>query len=115
MSNVINEQATGHAHHDHHHPAKGFKRWLYTTNHKDIGSLYLIFSLTMFLIGGAMAMVIRAELFQPGLQLVDPHFFNTRRYCGAGRPRLQHLRDGPALRFTSKFGAVVEGGRRDPP
>ena len=76
MSNVINEQATGHAHHDHHHPAKGFKRWLYTTNHKDIGSLYLIFSLTMFLIGGAMAMVIRAELFQPGLQLVDPHFFN---------------------------------------
>ena len=76
MSNVINEQATGHAHHDHHHPAKGFKRWLYTTNHKDIGSLYLIFSLTMFLIGGAMAMVIRAELLQPGLQLVDPHFFN---------------------------------------
>ncbi|NOU52751.1 cytochrome c oxidase subunit I [Pseudoalteromonas sp. JBTF-M23] len=62
--------------HHEHHAAKGFKRWLYTTNHKDIGSLYLIFSLTMFLIGGAMAMVIRAELFQPGLQLVDPHFFN---------------------------------------
>ncbi|MBD1582028.1 cytochrome c oxidase subunit I [Pseudoalteromonas sp. S16_S37] len=62
-------------HHD-HHAAKGIRRWLYTTNHKDIGSLYLIFSLTMFLIGGAMAMVIRAELFQPGLQLVDPHFFN---------------------------------------
>ncbi|GAA61661.1 probable cytochrome c oxidase subunit 1 [Pseudoalteromonas sp. BSi20652] len=74
--NSIVEQPNGNEAHHAHHPAKGFKRWLYTTNHKDIGSLYLIFSLTMFLIGGAMAMVIRAELFQPGLQLVDPHFFN---------------------------------------
>lgn len=62
---------------DHHHaPAKGLKRWLLTTNHKDIGTLYLLFSLTMFFVGGAMAMVIRAELFQPGLQLVEPNFFN---------------------------------------
>ena len=30
----------------------------------------------MFLLGGAMALVVRAELFQPGLQVVDPHFFN---------------------------------------
>ncbi len=67
--------ATAHtAHHDH---PTGLKRWLFTTNHKDIGTLYLWFSFTMLLIGGAMAMVIRAELFQPGLQLVDPHFFNT--------------------------------------
>lgn len=62
--------------HAHHGPAKGIKRWLYSTNHKDIGTLYLWFSLIMFFTGGAMAMVIRAELFQPGLQLVDPHFFN---------------------------------------
>jgi cytochrome c oxidase subunit 1 len=53
-------------HDDHHHgPAKGLTRWLYTTNHKDIGTLYLWFSFAMFLIGGAMALVIRAELFQP--------------------------------------------------
>jgi len=58
-----------------HHPT-GIKRWLYTTNHKDIGSMYLWFSFIMFLIGGAMAMVIRAELYQPGLQFVDPNFFN---------------------------------------
>lgn len=65
------------ADHDHHHgPAKGIGRWLFTTNHKDIGTMYLVFSLVMFLIGGLMAMVIRAELFQPGMQLVDPHFFN---------------------------------------
>jgi cytochrome c oxidase subunit I len=58
-----------------HHPT-GIKRWLYTTNHKDIGSMYLWFSFIMFLIGGAMAMVIRAELYQPGLQFVEPNFFN---------------------------------------
>ncbi len=60
---------------DHHKPS-GIKRWLLTTNHKDIGSMYLIFSLVMFLIGGVMALVIRAELMFPGLQLVDPNFFN---------------------------------------
>lgn len=65
------------ADHDHHHgPAKGIMRWILTTNHKDIGSMYLLFSLLMFFIGGTMAMVIRAELFQPGLQIVDPNFFN---------------------------------------
>ncbi len=64
-------------HDDHHHgPAKGITRWLYTTNHKDIGTLYLWFSFAMFLIGGAMAMVIRAELFQPGMQIVEPEFYN---------------------------------------
>src|SRR5690554_443073 len=62
--------------HEHHGPAKGLGRWLFTTNHKDIGSMYLWFSFSMFLLGGTMAMVIRAELFQPGLQLVDPNFFN---------------------------------------
>ncbi|MEH6504520.1 MAG: cytochrome c oxidase subunit I [Cycloclasticus sp.] len=62
-------------HHD-HGPAKGLMRWVTTTNHKDIGTLYLLFSLLMFMVGGAMAMVIRLELFQPGLQFVDPGFFN---------------------------------------
>ena len=66
-----------HEHDDHNHPPTGFlDRWLFTTNHKDIGTLYLYFSLLMFFIGGSMAMVIRAELFMPGLQLVEPDFFN---------------------------------------
>lgn len=60
----------------HHGPAKGLMRWVLTTNHKDIGTLYLVFSLIMFFIGGSMAFVIRAELFQPGLQLIKPEFFN---------------------------------------
>ena len=60
----------------HEHQPSGITRWLFTTNHKDIGTLYLLFSITMFLIGGSFAMVIRAELFEPGLQFVTPHFFN---------------------------------------
>ena len=66
-----------HAHDDHGHAQpSGIMRWLTTTNHKDIGSLYMWFAGIMFLIAGTMALVIRAELFQPGLQVVDPEFFN---------------------------------------
>ncbi len=73
----MNAYATdAHDGHDHHGPAPGLMRWVTTTNHKDIGTLYLWFAMIMFFIGGAMALVIRAELFQPGLQIVDPHFFN---------------------------------------
>lgn len=62
---------------DHHHgPSTGITRWLLTTNHKDIGSMYLIFSLLMFFIGGTMALIIRMELVEPGLQVVQPEFFN---------------------------------------
>ncbi len=64
-------------HDDHDHKPQGFiNRWLYATNHKDIGTMYLVFSLIMFFIGGFMALVIRAELFQPGLQIVHPEVFN---------------------------------------
>ena len=70
--------STATTHDDHHHGAPaGLMRWVKTTNHKDIGTLYLWFSFIMLLIGGAMAMVIRAELFQPGLQFIEPQFFNT--------------------------------------
>ncbi|HAI59091.1 MAG TPA: cytochrome c oxidase subunit I [Xanthomonadaceae bacterium] len=72
---MANAHAT--THHDHSgHQQTFFQRWFLSTNHKDIGTLYLVFSLVMFLVGGTMALVIRAELFQPGLQLVDPAFFN---------------------------------------
>ncbi|VAW82889.1 Cytochrome c oxidase polypeptide I [hydrothermal vent metagenome] len=68
-------EATTHDSHHEAHPT-GLKRWLFTTNHKDIGTLYLWFSFIMMLLGGTFAMVIRAELFQPGMQIVDPQFFN---------------------------------------
>jgi cytochrome c oxidase subunit 1 len=61
--------------------SRGFRafagRWLTTTNHKDIGTLYLVMSCAMLFVGGTMALLIRTELFQPGLQLVDPNLFNT--------------------------------------
>src|SRR6059036_2990235 len=72
MSAVID---SGHAH-DEHRPDGGIMRWVTTTNHKDIGTLYLWFSFTMLLVGGMLALAIRAELFQPGLQFWHPEFFN---------------------------------------
>ncbi len=72
---MSHETTAAHDEHHGHHPT-GLARWLFSTNHKEIGTLYLIFSLAMFLTGGAMALVIRAELFAPGLQLVNPEFFN---------------------------------------
>jgi cytochrome c oxidase subunit 1 len=77
MANL--EHANTHAHDEHHDhgPPKGIWRWLSTTNHKDIGTLYLVFSCTMFFIGGSFAMLIRAELFKPGLQFLDPALFNS--------------------------------------
>src|SRR5262245_18565465 len=68
--------SAAHDHDDHHAPPSGIMRWITTTNHKDIGTMYLWFAFIMFMVGGAMAMVIRAELFQPGLQVVSPDFFN---------------------------------------
>ncbi len=70
MSTVAAEE-----HHEEH--PSGIMRWITTTNHKDIGTLYLWFSFIMFFIGGLMALIIRTELFQPGLQFVDPQFFNS--------------------------------------
>src|ERR1700686_2943092 len=55
---------------------RGILRWLTSTNHKEIGTLYLVFSFAMFLVGGSMALCIRAELFRPGLQFLRPELFN---------------------------------------
>ena len=69
-------EANTHLQSEPHGPPSGIMRWILTTNHKDIGTMYLIFSLIMFFVGGVMSMIIRAELFQPGLQIVKPEFFN---------------------------------------
>ncbi|WP_172411606.1 cbb3-type cytochrome c oxidase subunit I, partial [Arthrobacter globiformis] len=45
-------------------------RWVTTTDHKTIGYLYLITSFVFFCLGGVMALLIRAELFEPGMQVL---------------------------------------------
>src|SRR3954470_12174759 len=76
MSSSTLDHAHGHDHdHSHDHP-HGLSRWLFATNHKDIGTLYLWFALVMLMSGGLLAMGIRLELFQPGLQFFQPEFFN---------------------------------------
>lgn len=51
-------------------------RWLFTTNHKDIGTLYLCLSGLMFFIAGIMAMLIRAQLIHAGTHLFSANFYN---------------------------------------
>ncbi|MDE2244386.1 MAG: cytochrome c oxidase subunit I [Bradyrhizobium sp.] len=66
-----------HAHDDHAHDhPTGWRRFVYSTNHKDIGTMYLVFALIAGIIGGLMSMGIRAELMFPGVQV----FHQTHEY-----------------------------------
>ncbi|UKK84263.1 cytochrome c oxidase subunit I [Sphingopyxis sp. BSN-002] len=66
--------ATAHAHghdhaHDHDHDTPGFfVRWFMSTNHKDIGTLYLIFAIVAGIVGGVISGMMRLELAEPGIQ-----------------------------------------------
>ncbi|MFZ4533267.1 MAG: cbb3-type cytochrome c oxidase subunit I, partial [Alsobacter sp.] len=63
------------AHHDH---PTGWRRWVMSTNHKDIGTMYLLFALFAGLIGGALSIAMRLELQEPGLQFfTNPQTYNV--------------------------------------
>jgi cytochrome c oxidase subunit 1 len=63
--------------HQHAHPT-GWRRFAYSTNHKDIGTMYLVFALVGGLVGGFLSMGMRMELMQPGLQIFhDAHTYNV--------------------------------------
>ncbi len=55
---------------------KTISYWLYTTDHKDIGTLYLVLSLILFFTGGAMAELIRTQLIHPGNPFLEPNKYN---------------------------------------
>ena len=65
----MTESIASHAHgHDDHHTPTGWRRFVYSTNHKDIGTMYLAFSIIAGLIGGAFSVYMRMELMEPGVQ-----------------------------------------------
>ncbi|MBO9713009.1 cytochrome c oxidase subunit I [Sphingomonas sp.] len=71
MTDTATLQAHGHlddAHHDADHKPGFFVRWFMSTNHKDIGTLYLIFAIIAGIIGGTISGMMRVELMTPGIQ-----------------------------------------------
>ncbi len=60
-----------HGEHDHGPPAGFFRRWCCSTNHKDIGTLYLTFAMFAGLYGGVLSMIMRAQLMHPGNTIVS--------------------------------------------
>src|SRR5213596_2892963 len=73
------DHARGHAHDDHAHDhPTGWRRFVYSTNHKDIGTMYLVFAVIAGVIGGLMSIAIRVELMYPGVQIFhETHTYNV--------------------------------------
>ena len=61
---------------EHHAPNPGLLGWLTTTDHKAIGISYMVTSFAFFLVGGLLALLMRAELAQPGMQVVGTNVYN---------------------------------------
>jgi cytochrome c oxidase subunit I len=66
------------SHDDHEHTPYGMRRWLFSTNHKDIGTMYLLFAMVAGVIGGFLSVMMRLELAEPGMQYFSSaHLFNV--------------------------------------
>ncbi len=86
MASATTDTVETHAHGGHDHAPSGLGRWLYSTNHKDIGLMYLAFAIVGGIIGGLMSLLMRMELAEPGVTVLtmfydDPsqahHLYNV--------------------------------------
>ena len=108
--------------HAHDHPA-GWRRYLYSTNHKDIGTLYLIFAIAAGVIGGILSIGMRLELQQPGMQIfASAHTFNVaqldvrRWWKKGGDARRMVLEYNKYLAILVRESLLRLGGRpKEPP
>ncbi len=75
---TISEPARTDAHAAHHELPHGWRRYVFSTNHKDIGTMYLVFAMTASVLGAGLSVVMRAELQNPGMQIFSSsHEFNV--------------------------------------
>ncbi|MGH8114922.1 MAG: cbb3-type cytochrome c oxidase subunit I, partial [Rhodanobacteraceae bacterium] len=75
---MAKQAAVAHGAHEAHGHPSGWRRFVYSTNHKDIGTMYLVFAMMAGVIGAGMSIAMRAELQTPGIQFfTDPHDYNV--------------------------------------
>ena len=75
MDTMVHAAHSGEGGHEIPH---GWRRFVYSTNHKDIGTMYLVFAIIAGTIGGLLSIAIRAELMYPGIQVFpDTHLYNV--------------------------------------
>src|SRR5215211_9388960 len=78
MAHGMHDAHGAHDAHDAHAYPTGWRRFVYSTNHKDIGTMYLVFAMAAGIIGASLSVAMRMELQAPGLQIFhDSHMFNV--------------------------------------